>query len=135
LVTNCNFDYRPCSILHGDATSGNLLGTFFISDSELNWKPTHLIDFGDAIIKGDPLFDISMLFITVFECNSSLLQEFLKLYGTMFEYLTWKQLVHKMLVYAVLCPSKVLVRELTKQLFLKKRVNCTSWEQVISILL
>jgi aminoglycoside phosphotransferase (APT) family kinase protein len=64
------------TLLHGDLNWDHLLGV----PEGGRWRPTGIIDFGDAIV-GDPLYDLVVLHIGLFRCDTSLLAIFREAYG------------------------------------------------------
>ncbi|CAG8665896.1 1734_t:CDS:10, partial [Acaulospora morrowiae] len=77
--------------LHGDFNAENILGLIMPDDpNDLDldefksghWKATSIIDFGDAhLYGGDPLFELVLVFISVFGCSKTLLRRFLEKYN------------------------------------------------------
>jgi hypothetical protein len=115
-------------VLHGDATSGNILGVYSVQD-RIIFLPTHLIDFADSCHKQfDPLWDIACLFFTVMECNASLLKLFLQVYGNVW---TTTTIRNRLLGYLLLSPSKALIRETSRTLLRKGLfLHQTSWSDL-----
>jgi hypothetical protein len=119
-------------VLHGDATSGNILGVYAVLD-RIRFLPTHLIDFADSHHKQfDPLWDIACLFYTVMECNSSLLALFLHVYGTMWTETTIR---NRLMGYLLLSPSKALVREMVRVLLKRGLfIHTFTWSKLEDVL-
>jgi hygromycin-B 7''-O-kinase len=66
----------PPALLHADLNWDHLLG---VSEGG-RWRPTGIIDFGDAMV-GDPLYELVVLHVGLFRCDTSLLRAFLAAYG------------------------------------------------------
>ncbi|KAF9936351.1 hypothetical protein BGZ67_002412 [Mortierella alpina] len=58
------------SLVHGDVNPGNVLG--FLDEEDEVFRPLSLIDFGDAVLKADPLIDIVSVFVTILNCRQDL---------------------------------------------------------------
>ncbi|KAF9278225.1 hypothetical protein BGZ68_008702 [Mortierella alpina] len=58
------------SLVHGDVNPGNVLG--YLDEEVEVFRPLSLIDFGDAVLKADPLIDIVSVFITILNCRQDL---------------------------------------------------------------
>lgn len=67
-VFNPSEGSRVASLVHGDVSPSNILGTFSPFDASI-FTPKMLIDFGDASFKMDPLLDYVSVFITVLNCR------------------------------------------------------------------
>ncbi|KAI8815041.1 hypothetical protein BJ742DRAFT_782115 [Cladochytrium replicatum] len=80
------FEATGAAMLHGDLSSGNILGRF----EGKEWIPEHIIDFGDAFHSSaevgggqgvlDPLWDFVAMYISVMNSDPDVFHKFLILY-------------------------------------------------------
>ncbi|KAF9924015.1 hypothetical protein FBU30_005945 [Linnemannia zychae] len=115
------------SLVHGDVSPSNILGTFstltdlstmdpscfsspFLLPHENapppDFKPTTMIDYGDTILKSDPLIDFVSVFITILNSrrDPSMIEILLE---------SWRQLVQKSISVPELDPQQLQQNDMT----------------------
>lgn len=108
--TICIFPIGRARLLHGDPSPGNIIGEWVTEteSGERRWRPTHLVDFGDSFHADesadlDPLWDISLLYVTTLHCQQSMLYRLLDHYTSQTSWRNdWKYIRSRLCGYVML---------------------------------
>ncbi|KAF9984816.1 hypothetical protein BGZ75_003604 [Mortierella antarctica] len=119
------------SLVHGDVNPGNVLG--FLDEEDEVFRPLSLIDFGDAVLKADPLIDIVSVFVTILNCRQDLgmtkqLLDFWRQLGAKGDQDPKRTLARRCMWHVLLWPSEGLSLHLVR--CVPEVGEMTTWEQL-----
>ncbi|KAG9327409.1 hypothetical protein KVV02_005985 [Mortierella alpina] len=119
------------SLVHGDVNPGNVLG--YLDEEDEDFRPLSLIDFGDAVLKADPLIDIVSVFITILNCRqdlgmTKLLLDFWRQLGAKGDQDPKRTLARRCMWHVLLWPSEGLSLHLVR--CVPEVGEMTTWEQL-----
>ncbi|CAO3563016.1 unnamed protein product [Mortierella alpina] len=119
------------SLVHGDVNPGNVLG--HLDEEDEVFRPLSLIDFGDAILKADPLIDIVSVFVTILNCRqdlgmTKLLLDYWRQFGPKRDQDPTRSLARRCMWHVLLWPSEGLSLHLVR--CVPEVGEMTTWEQL-----
>ncbi|KAF9951390.1 hypothetical protein BGZ72_007097 [Mortierella alpina] len=118
-------------LVHGDVNPGNVLG--YLDEEGEVFTPLSLIDFGDAVLKADPLIDIVSVFVTILNCRQDLgmtrlLLDYWRQLGANISQDPKRSLARRCMWHVLLWPSEGLSLHLVR--CVPEVGEMTTWEQV-----